>query len=129
MSDKEESKEEKTIRANGRIIYETIELKIDPHDGAQIVGKLDKMQNLLGLSAHNIALSKKLLRKQELIVLEELMEQKLQASVITKVLQARVGDVEYLYILSDRLHSALVHGIDALRSELSRKKEELNRGI
>lgn len=90
--------------------------------------KMLKLTQLIGLSAECNASSKKFLLQKELEILSGLDEQ-LAPSIITKKINAGCYDEAAMLEYSDRLNSALIHTIDAIRSVLSLHKVELENSL
>lgn len=86
--------------------------------------KMIALTQLIGLSAETKASAKKILLKKELDVLSGL-DKDLSPSVAMKRLNAGCYEEAALLEYSDRLNSALIHTIDAIRSVLSLYKTEV----
>lgn len=90
--------------------------------------KMIALTQLIGLSAETKASAKKLLLKKELEVLSGL-DKELAPSVVTRKLNAECYEEAALLEYSDRLNSALIHTIDAIRTIISLYKSELENSL
>jgi hypothetical protein len=90
--------------------------------------KLLALTQLIGLSAECNASAKKFLLKKELEVMKTL-DPGLAPSKATKELNASCYEESALLEYADRLNSALVHSIDAIRSVMSLYKTELENSL
>lgn len=93
-----------------------------------VKNKMIQLTQLTGLSAEANASSKKMLHQKELEVLMSL-DKKIQPSIAAKMLKARCNEEEATLEYADRLNSALVHTIDALRTAISLYKSELENSL
>ena len=118
----------KRIQEICRLIYDAIEEKISIDVPEEVLGKMSKLQVLLASSAELLANVKKEYGKRELIALDKI-DPKLSPSIMKKRLDAQMAEEQYWLTFADRLNSGLVHSIDALRSNISYLKEELNKSI
>ena len=90
--------------------------------------KLLALTQLIGLSAECNASAKKFLLKKELEVMKTL-DPGLAPSKAHKELNANCYEESALLEYADRLNSALVHSIDAIRSVMSLYKTELENSL
>jgi hypothetical protein len=90
--------------------------------------KLLTLTQLIGLSAECNASAKKFLLMKELEVMKTLSVD-LPPSRATKELNARCYDESALLEYADRLNSALIHSIDAIRSVMSLYKAEMENSL
>ena len=101
-----------------------VEVDID-----QQQNKLLMLTQIIGLSAECKASSKKILHLKELDVLSELNLTDMQPSIIGKMLTAKTAHEIALLEYSDRINSAVIHSIDAIRSIISLYKTELENSL
>lgn len=90
--------------------------------------KLIGLTQLIGLSAEANASAKKILLKKELEVLNSL-DPEMSPSKASAALKANCYEESALLEYSDRLNSALIHSIDAIRSVISLYKTELENSL
>jgi len=94
-----------------------------------IQNKCLSLTQLMGLSAETTASAKKLLGEKEIEVFTLKNLEKLPPSNAMKLLKSycaqEIATLEY----AERLNSALVHSIDALRSTMSLYKTEMQNGL
>lgn len=90
--------------------------------------KLLKLTQLIGLSAECNASAKKLLHKKELDILKSLPNE-MAAMRMNKTLSAECFEESAILEYSDRINSALIHSIDAIRSVISLYKTELENSL
>ncbi len=95
---------------------------------AEVNEKLLQLVQLTGLSAAAMARAKTNLERKRLQVLKE-MEEGMPASIMTKRMDGECFEELGMFTYCDRLHSALVHSIDGLRSVISLYKSELENGL
>ncbi len=87
-----------------------------------------RLTQLIGLSSEAKASARKFLHIKEREVLYS-MDKKLQPSIQIKILNADCFEEAAMLEYADRLNSAIVHNIDALRSVLSLYKTELENSL
>jgi hypothetical protein len=94
-----------------------------------IQNKCLSLTQLMGLSAETTASAKKLLGEKEIEVFTLKNLEKLPPSNAMKLLKSycaqEIATLEY----AERLNSALIHTIDALRSTMSLYKTEMQNGL
>lgn len=90
--------------------------------------KLLKLTQLIGLSAECNASAKKMLLQKELQVLSGL-DPNIPPMKMNKIVNAECYEESALLEYADRLNSALVHSIDAIRSIISLYKTELENSL
>lgn len=90
--------------------------------------KMIALTQLIGLSAEAKASAKKILLRKELEVLSGL-DKELAPSVMTRRINSECYEEAALLEYSDRLNSALIHCIDAIRSVLSLYKTEVTNSL
>jgi hypothetical protein len=91
--------------------------------------KLLKLTQLIGLSAEAKASAKKILHHKELSELSQIEFTKISPSIASKMVAAECYEELALLEYADRLNSALVHSIDAIRSVISLYKIELENSL
>lgn len=111
-----------------KAIREVVDVDVIGTDITQVDAKLKKLTQLLGLSSEANASAKKILLKKELEILKANEDSKLQPSVLNNLLKAECFEESALLEYCDRLNSAIIHSIDALRSSISLYKQELSSG-
>lgn len=109
-------------------IRETIDSDIIDVDIDQQKNKLLALTQLIGLSAECNASAKKMLHQKELEVLQSI-DSDMQPMKVNKLLQAKCAEEIAVLEYADRLNSALVHSIDAIRSIISLYKTELENSL
>jgi predicted nucleotidyltransferase len=90
--------------------------------------KMITLTQLIGLSAECNASAKKILLKKELEILSQI-DKDVPPSKVAKMVNAECYDEGALLEYADRLNSALIHSIDAIRSVLSLYKVELENSL
>jgi ribosomal protein S13 len=90
--------------------------------------KMIALTQLIGLSAECNASAKKILLKKELEVLSGI-DKELAPSRVMKMINAECNEEAAMLEYADRLNSALIHSIDAIRSVLSLYKTELENSL
>lgn len=118
---------EETIKALNSI-RELVDQDVIDSDIEMVKNKMIALTQLIGLSAEANASAKKLLHSKELKVLIGI-DKSLSPSIQNKMLSAECFEEIALYEYADRLNSALIHSIDALRSVLSLYKTELENSL
>jgi predicted nucleotidyltransferase len=118
---------EDTIKALN-CIRKAIDEDIIDVDIEQQKNKMIALTQLIGLSAECNASAKKILLKKELEVLGTI-EKDVAPSKVAKMVNAECYDEGALLEYADRLNSALIHSIDAIRSVLSLYKTELENSL
>lgn len=108
-------------------IRDAIETDIIDVDIDMQKNKLLKLTQLIGLSAECNASAKKLLHLKELQVLKNMPD--LAPSKANALLKAECYEEASMLEYADRLNSALVHSIDAIRSVISLYKTELENSL
>lgn len=112
-----------------KAIRDGIELDIDKDNLDELIGKINKLINLMGLSAETKAVSIKELRQCELIAYAKYKSEKLPPTVLKIVIDGEVADQRAKLEYADRLNAGLVHAIDGLRTIISLKKTEMDKSI
>jgi hypothetical protein len=109
-------------------IRATIDSDIIDVDIDQQKNKLLKLTQLIGLSAECNASAKKMLLQKELQVLSGL-DPNIPPMKMNKIVNSECYEESALLEYADRLNSALVHSIDAIRSIISLYKTELENSL
>lgn len=104
-----------------KAIKEAIELEVTQDDLEGLQGKLLKCVTLFSLSSEMCARATVDLRAAELKVLKEYGS----GTGATAMIKARTGDEQGRMELADRLNAGLTHCIEALRTMISLKKDEM----
>lgn len=120
------TKEDTIVSLNA--IRKAIDTDIIDVDIDQQKNKMIALTQLIGLSAECNASAKKILLKKELEVLSQIPKD-VAPSKVAKMVNAECYDEGALLEYADRLNSALVHSIDAIRSVLSLYKVELENSL
>jgi hypothetical protein len=118
---------QETIKALNAI-REAVDADVIDSDIVNVQNKLLQLTQLMGLSAEAKASAKKILHKKELEVFS-FIDALLSPSMQAKKLYAECFEESALLEYADRLNSALVHGIDGLRSVLSYRKSEMENSL
>ncbi len=106
-----------------------VDIDVMNADITDVQNKCLNLTQMMGLSSETTASAKKLLgeKETEIFVLKGL--EKLQPSMAMKLLKSfcaqEIATLEY----ADRLNSAIVHSIDALRSVMSLYKTEMQNSL
>lgn len=118
---------EDTVKALNSI-REAVDADVIDTDIINVQNKLLKLTQIIGLSSEAKASAKKLLHiKEKEIFLT--MDKKLQPSIQIKILNAECFEELAILDYADRLNSAIVHNIDALRSIISLYKTEMENSL
>lgn len=106
-------------------IEEAIKLQIDNSNPDELMGKLNSLSNLTGLSSQTVAISEQLYNERlgELVMAKEYS--KMGATEKKMLFASLASDEIYLMTLSERLNRALVHSGEFIRSILSALKTEM----
>lgn len=118
---------EETVKALNSI-REAVDADVIDTDIVNVQNKLLKLTQVIGLSAEAKASAKKLLHIKEKEVFLT-MDKKMQPSVQIKILAAECFEELAILDYADRLNSAIVHNIDALRSVISLYKTEMENSL
>lgn len=110
------------------MIRETVDADIIDADIISQQNKLLALTQLIGLSAECNASSKKFLLKKELEIMSQ-ADKDLAPMKLNKLINASCFEESALMEYSDRLNSALIHSIDAIRSVISLYKTELENSL
>lgn len=105
-------------------IATTLATTVNHEDGNEVAFQLVELNSLLGTSAGVLA---RLFHRREaakLAVLESIGDTKITASLQRDLVNAKCAGYGAAHEFAERLNSALVHSIDALRSVLSWLKLE-----
>lgn len=105
-------------------IASTLSVDVDHENGDAVAFQLVELNSLLGTSAGVLA---RLFHRREaakLAVLESIGDTKITASLQRDLVNAKCAGYGAAHEFAERLNSALVHSIDALRSVLSWLKLE-----
>lgn len=122
-----EQKEE--AKKHVKFISAVIDTKIDQDNMDEVVGKINELTQIMGLSAEVMAKAKYFLHTKELEVLQGLIEQKLSPMIMNKMLAAMCGKELAFFTLCDRLNAGITHAIDGLRSITSLRKSEIENSL
>src|SRR3990167_1924495 len=120
------TKEDVIISLN--MIRKSLDSDVIDVDIEMVKNKMLGLTQLIGLSAECNASAKKILLKKELEVLSQIPKD-VAPSKVAKMVNAECYDEGALLEYSDRLNSALIHSIDAIRSVLSLYKVELENSL
>ena len=104
-----------------RLIKQAIELEVTQDDLQGLQGKLLRCVTLFSLSSEMCARATVDLRNAELIVLKEFGA----GTGASAMIKARTGEEQGRLELADRLNAGLTHSIEALRTMISLKKDEM----
>lgn len=104
-----------------KLIKQAIELEVTQDDLQGLQGKLLRCVTLFALSSEMCARATVDLRNAELIVLKEFGA----GTGATAMIKARTGEEQGKQELADRLNAGLTHTIEALRTMISLKKDEM----
>lgn len=110
-------------------IRAAIELEVDSSNVDELIGKLDRLVNLIGLSAEIKARAIKDLKDAELIAYSKYKGEGLQASMFKIVIEGESSDQRAKLELADRLNAGLAHGIEGLRTIISLRKTEIEKSL
>lgn len=115
----------KEIQTNCAIIRKALDEQIDPTNPQEVIGKLNELSNLLGLSAHTTGLAEQDLNQAQYQALQKIEDRKQteQKIILNNACKYEVYFLNY----SERLNKELHYKIESLRSILSYAKEELNK--
>jgi len=119
---------EQKLRKNCQKVREILQIPVVDGDRDGIIGKLNDLVQISGLTSNNVAASKALYRQAQLTVIEGLWDVKtpLPASTLNEYIKAKTGNLESLYELCDRQDKRVSYAIDAMRTMISLYKEELS---
>ena len=106
-------------------IKKVLELEVTRDCMDDVQDKLIQLTALYSLSAETIAEATKKLHLKELQVLQELNNKGMQASIISKQLNAECFEERAIYDYADRLNSGISHTCDALRTIISLYRAEI----
>lgn len=122
---------EKKLEESFANIDEVLSTEISPDQIDLQVRKLNKLAILTANAADNIAKSKELLYKKQLIYLQRIEDDhpKAKYNIVNKYLQGYTARYEGYYTKADRQYAAITHSIDAIRTIISKYKSELENQI
>lgn len=112
-----------------KAIRDAIELNIDTDNIDELVGKINRLINLIGLSAELKARAIKDLRDAELIAFAKHKGDKYTPNVLKIIIDGEAAEERAKLELADRLNAGITHAIDGLRTIISLKKTELEKSI
>lgn len=118
-----------TEKDKARAIRDVIELEIDKDNLDELTGKVNKLVNLMGLSAEIKASAIKRLKDAELIAYAKHKGEKLSPNIMKLVIEGETSNEKANLEYTDRLNAGIVHGLDGLRTIISLKKTELDKSI
>lgn len=106
-----------------------IELEIDKDNLDELISKINRLINLIGLSAEVKARAIKDLRTAELIAYAKYKSEKLSPNVMKIVIDGETAEQKAKLEYVDRLNAGIAHALDGLRTIVSLKKTELDKSI
>ena len=110
------------------VIREAVDADVIDSDIINIQNKLLRLTQLIGLSAETKASAKKLQGMKEEIVFK-MIDKTIPPSIQIRLLNAKCSEENAVLEYADRLNSALIHTIDALRTVISLYKSELENSL
>lgn len=117
------------LKAKAEAMQKYLEERPKNQDEA-VIERLENLQILLAQSGELLAqarfLQDQLIHSEIMKVIKEGYTELLTPSVLNKFVNALAKDINYLVNWLDRINSAAVHQIDALRSILSYRKAQMN---
>jgi hypothetical protein len=118
-------KDEKTFNQKANFIREWLDLEVSQDDLSGLEGKLLKLTSLVGLAAELKARAQTDLRRRELFAFAKYKSQNLQPSILNTVIKGEAAEEYGKLELADRLCAGLAHSMDAIRTIISLRKEEM----
>jgi len=119
------------IKEHCKAVKELIDKPIDPENRDELVGKLNDLIAISGLSASNMANAKLEWRKAQEVIIEGLMTDpvNLSASLTNDYVKSRCGMYEAAHEMADRLDKKLGGAIEGLRTLISLHKTEIENSL
>lgn len=112
-----------------KAIRDAIEGHVDDNDLEGLIHKLNMLSCLVGTSAETKARAIKELKTAELIAYAKIKSEKLPPTVMKIVIEGETADERARLEMADRLNAGLVHCMDGIRTIISLRKTELEKGI
>ena len=116
------------LTENLKFLRAHLDVEADRSNIDEVLDKAMKLSSLVGLAAEAKAQARKALELKRLQTLQTFMNQGLQASILTKLMDGHcaheLAQLEY----ADRLNAGISNAMDTLRSVISLYKEELSQG-
>lgn len=109
-------------------IRELLDKDVMGTDIDSVSGKLISLTQIMGLSAESIASARKILHQKEIVVMQ-LINTDLPASMQSKKLSAECFEEIALVTYADRLNAAITHNCESLRTVISLYKQELQSSL
>lgn len=119
----------RTFNQKANAIREALDLEVTHEDTEGLQGKLLRLTNLVGLAAELKARAKADLKRAELIAYASHKSEKLQPTVFKVVIEGECADEYGKLELSDRLCAGIAHSMDAIRTIISLRKEEMKTNL
>jgi hypothetical protein len=121
--------EDDKIARDLKAIREVVDTDTSGADIDSVVECGKKLASMAGLSAQCMGAAKKRLENARLKALKSLMADKLQPSVMLKLVEATCGEELALYDYADRINAAISHQLDYYRTVISLYKTELENSL
>jgi hypothetical protein len=116
------------IKEQTFLIGKSVSEKYDYNNPEKVSEKLIELIALQAMSSHTVASSDKLVKKKENEGIDNIMSnpklKDISITIFKKKVDAYAMEEAYFKLLADKLHSSLGNSIGALRSQLSKLKEE-----
>ncbi len=106
-------------------IQKAIELTYDKNNPDEVSGRIMELSVYLGRSAELVALAEMVYNQQLAALAEQYSTTKLNATDKKYIFGGKLSKEIYFVTLTERLNRALTHALDALRSQLSLIKAEM----
>jgi len=91
-------------------------MPVDPADIADVIGKINLLIMLLGVSCHAVALAERLYN-HKMFYLSEKVNSKPLTATDKKLIMVGLARVEAYYVtLTERQNKAIIHSLDALKA-------------
>lgn len=128
------------IKDNIAVVRKLLEQKVSTEDIDGMLNYYMDLKDISGLSAANMANAKIAWRDKQKETIEKLIEDAqtdgaidlikvLPASTVNDLIKAKCGEFEAQYELSDRIDKRLSYTMEGLRTAISFRKAELEKGI
>jgi hypothetical protein len=113
------------VKRNLKAIREVLDLDVSDTVIEDVVTKMHKLINLVGLASESKATARKILEEKRLVQLSEIKDSKYPPTVLLKIVDANCADELALYEYADRINASISHSLDSLRTIISLRKEEM----
>lgn len=118
--------DKKELEQNLLIIKDELEIEVDEKIIDQVQQKLNRLCNLMGLSAECMKWAKHIVLVKQKYIFALAGKQDMGATMFKYFLEGEMAEELALFTYCDRLNAAITHACDGLRTMISLYKQELS---